>query len=145
MIVGKEQFGAEQVHREAEELRNAGKVVFTGHIDDQTLIGLLQHATAFAYPSVYEGFGLPPLEAMAMGVPVVVADIPVMREVVGDAALLLPPTSERAWSDALWRLSSEEALTKHLSLRGRDRAAEFTWEASARNVLTTLEAVVKAR
>lgn len=144
VIVGKNGFQAEQVHRVAEELHAAGKVVFTGHVDDQSLIGLLQHATAFAYPSVYEGFGLPPLEAMAMGVPVVVADIPVMREVVGNAALRLPATSKRAWAETLRKLSSERALAQRLSVRGRERAAEFTWEASARSVLTTLEGVVKA-
>ncbi|HJP65016.1 MAG TPA: glycosyltransferase family 1 protein, partial [Actinomycetota bacterium] len=78
VVVGQEAYAAAALFEEARDLQEAGRVVFTGYLPDEELVGLIQHATAFAYPSVYEGFGLPPLEAMAAGAPTVVADIPVM-------------------------------------------------------------------
>src|SRR5205823_12378623 len=120
-------------------LRRAGRVVFTGYVDDGALVGLMRRATAFAYPSVYEGFGLPPVEAMAAGTPAVVADIPVTREVVGDAGLRLPATDPAAWGDALLRLAGDDVMRAVLVERGRKRAAEFSWDASAAVVLAALE------
>ena len=92
-------------------------------------------ATAFAFPSLYEGFGLPPLEAMACGTPTVVADSSSLPEVVGDAALLHPPTDYEALADALIRLLEDEPLRATLRTRGRARAAQFTWTETARQAL----------
>jgi glycosyltransferase involved in cell wall biosynthesis len=139
VIVGQEWFAAETLHRESADLREAGRVIFTGYVADEELVGLLQSATAFAYPSVYEGFGLPPVEAMAVGAPTLVSDIPVTREVVGDAALRLPPVDTMAWADGLHRVATDPDLRASLTRHGQARAARFTWEASARAVLTALE------
>jgi glycosyltransferase involved in cell wall biosynthesis len=139
VIVGQEWFAAEELHRETEDLRRAGRVVFTGYVDDGALAGLMRRATAFAYPSVYEGFGLPPVEAMAAGTPALVADIPVTREVVGDAGLRLPATDSGAWADALLRLARDDIMRAVLVERGRKRAATFSWDASAASVLAALE------
>jgi glycosyltransferase involved in cell wall biosynthesis len=139
VIVGQEWFGAESFHRETEDLRSAGRLVFTGYVPDEQVVGLLRRATAFAYPSVYEGFGLPPVEAMAAGAPTLVGDIPVMREVVGENCLRIPPKDESAWAAALARIAGDASLRADLAERGRSGSARFTWEGSARSVLGALE------
>jgi glycosyltransferase involved in cell wall biosynthesis len=145
VIVGQERLRVEEVYREAEDDRRQGRIVFTGYVSDRDLVGLLQGATAFAYPSVYEGFGLPPLEAMAAGTPVLAADIPVMREVAGSAARLLPPTDERVWARALAELAGDSGRRAAMVAAGRTHAAGFTWEASARAVLQVLERAARSR
>jgi glycosyltransferase involved in cell wall biosynthesis len=141
VIVGQEWVRSEarSLLAETEDLRQAGRIVFTGYIPDGQLVGLLQHATAFAYPSVYEGFGLPPVEALAVGTPALVSDIPVTREILGDAALRLPPSDPAAWAEGLRRIASDPALRTSLSELGRARAALFTWERSAQTMLACLE------
>ena len=96
---------------------------------------LLSGAMAFAFPSLYEGFGIPPLEAMACGTPTVVADTSSLPEVVGDAALLHSPTDHEALADAVLRLIEDEGLRRKLRERGLERAARFTWERAARETL----------
>ena len=119
--------------------------MFTGYVQDEELVTLLHHATAFAYPSVYEGFGLPPVEAMAAGVPALVSDIPVMREIVGDAALRLPPHDPAAWAQGIERVASDPSLRADLVERGRRQVAGYTWERSARQVLAALERAASGR
>jgi glycosyltransferase involved in cell wall biosynthesis len=145
VIVGQEWRGdtAVELQRETSDLQAAGRVVFTGYIRDDELIGLLQRATAFAYPSIYEGFGLPPVEAMAAGAPALVADIPVTREVVADAGLRLPAKDVDAWADALLRIATDQRERTDFIERGRTRAATFTWQRSAERILEALEAAAR--
>lgn len=145
VIVGQEQFEAGSILREGEDLRRAGRIVFTGYVSDRDLVGLLQRATAFAFPSLYEGFGLPPLEAMAAGAPVVASDIPVMREVVGAAALLVPALEQRAWAHALTAIADDPTRRAAMAAAGRAHASVFTWDAAARTVLGVLERVARGR
>ena len=102
---------------------------------DADLPPLFDGASAFAYPSRYEGFGLSPLQALARGVPTVVANTSSLPEVVGDAALLHPPGDHEALAAALLRCIEDEALRADLRARGPARAAGFTWERAARETL----------
>jgi glycosyltransferase involved in cell wall biosynthesis len=97
-----------------------------------TLVRLMQGAAAFVFPSLYEGFGLPVLEAMACGVPVLASDRTSVPEVAGDAGLLFDPTDEEALAGALVRVLCDDALRQRLATRGPARAAGFTWAETAR-------------
>lgn len=103
----------------------------TGSVAEPRMEELLRGATALVYPSLYEGFGMPPLEAMALGVPVVAADIPAVREVCSEAALYFVPGDAADLSRKLNELLKDEALRSKLGEAGGRRAAEFTWEKSA--------------
>lgn len=109
-----------------------GQVTLTGQVPDDELPALFNAAEVFAYPSVFEGFGLPPLEAMASGTPVVSSDASSLPEVVGDAGILLPPHDIGAWVGALDRVLGDHLLAEDLRGRGLARAERFTWEEAAR-------------
>jgi glycosyltransferase involved in cell wall biosynthesis len=107
------------------------RLVMTGRVDDQVLRSMYHHATALLYPSVYEGFGLPLLEAMASGTPVVAARAASIPEVVGDAGLLVAPDDVAGWTDAVRGVLLDQALRQRLQSSGRARAATFTWARTA--------------
>jgi glycosyltransferase involved in cell wall biosynthesis len=110
-------------------------VLALGSVPDDDLRVLYSNAVAVAVPSVYEGFGLPALEAMACGAPVLAADATSLPEVTGDAALLLPPLDATVWAQALARIAGDPALQADLRTRGLARAAEFTWQRTASETL----------
>jgi glycosyltransferase involved in cell wall biosynthesis len=109
-------------------------VRFFGFVSDQTLAALYRLADAFVFPSLYEGFGLPPLEAMASGCPVIVSNVSSLPEVVGDAALMIDPYEPSAIADAMERVLTDAALRADLRRRGLARAREFSWERSIARV-----------
>lgn len=112
-----------------------------GRVSDDELRALYAGASAFAYPSLYEGFGLPPLEAMTAGTPVLTSNISSLPEVVGDAALLVDPLSVEAIADGLTQLLTDEALCTRLRAAGPARAAEFSWARTARETLAALQGI----
>jgi glycosyltransferase involved in cell wall biosynthesis len=118
-----------------------GCVRFLGYVPDNDLPALYSAAEAFAYPSLYEGFGLPVLESMACGTPVVTSNVSATAEVAGDAALLVDPRDTRALADALARLLSDEALRGELRARGLERAGQFSWERAAKETQLIYELV----
>jgi glycosyltransferase involved in cell wall biosynthesis len=120
----------------AELLREGpGSIVRTGRVTPEDLDALYRGAAAFVYPSTFEGFGLPVLEAMARGVPVVTSEAPALVEVTGDAALQVEAEDVAGLADTLARLLSDDALAADLGARGRARAAAVTWGATARATL----------
>ena len=102
-----------------------------GYVDDAALAALYRHALAVVCPSLHEGFGLPLVESMAAGTPVVASDIPVFREVAGDAAVLLPVDDAEAWKRTLMELSADPAMRERLGALGRKRARTFDWATAA--------------
>ena len=105
-------------------------VRFLGYVSDQTLGILYRLASAFVFPSLYEGFGLPPLEAMASGTPVVTSNVSSLPEVAGDAAVLVDPYDVDSIVDGIRRVLTDPALAADLRRKGIERAREFSWERS---------------
>jgi glycosyltransferase involved in cell wall biosynthesis len=113
-----------------------------GFVADGDLPALYRQAAVFAFPSLYEGFGLPPLEAMACGTPVVASTSSSVPEVVDDAGLLVDPLDVPGWTDALRRLLDDQSLRAALRERGLHRAACFTWGKTAQRWLKIMEELV---
>ena len=135
VVVGKHAWLFEETLRAVEECGVRRDVTFTGYAPEADLPALYSGALCFAYPSYFEGFGLPPLEAMRCGTPVVAGDRTSLPEVVGDAGLLVDPFDTGAISAALARLIDDEDLRSTLSARGLARAARFDWRETARQTL----------
>jgi glycosyltransferase involved in cell wall biosynthesis len=109
-------------------------VRFLGYLPEETLAVMYRLAGVFVFPSLYEGFGLPPLEAMASGTPVVTSNVSSLPEVAGDAAVLVDPYSPQAIADGIYRVLTDESLRRSLRQKGLARAAQFSWEQSVRRV-----------
>ena len=127
-------------------LKKLGKwrdaIVHAGYVDDADLAALYSGAVAFVYPSLYEGFGLPPLEAMQCGTPVVTSDTSSLPEVVGDAALTVDPKSVAALAYAMRRLAGDAALREAFRRKGLARAATFSWARTAAAIVDGIRAAV---
>jgi glycosyltransferase involved in cell wall biosynthesis len=132
------------LRRQADSLGVTEDVRFLGWVEDAEVEGLWEIATAFVFPSLYEGFGLPVLEAMARGVPVACSSAPSLREAAGDAALLFDPGDEHAISEAILRLLSDELLRNDLRERGLLRAEQFSWERAAHLTLNSYRRALTA-
>ncbi|MFN3705639.1 MAG: glycosyltransferase family 4 protein [Thermoflexales bacterium] len=131
VVVGKQGWLHEPIYRAVHEMGLTGLVRFLGFVEDEDLPALYSLAQAFAFPSLYEGFGLPTLEALACGTPVVASNAAAIPEVVGDAGLLLPPQEVSEWVTALECVCTDAALRREMQQRGPRRAAQFTWERAA--------------
>ena len=127
--------------RRVRELGLPERVAVEGYVTDARLAELYRGASALAYPSRYEGFGLPVVEAMACGTPVLCSEIPVLAEVAGDAALRLPVGDVEAWRDGLARILESEELRARLRAAGLERAHGFSWRACARETLEVYRAL----
>jgi glycosyltransferase involved in cell wall biosynthesis len=104
------------------------RIILTGFVNDEDLPGLYRGADVFAYPSFYEGFGLPPLEAMACGTPVVASRVSSIPEVVGDAGILVSPEDEKALAAGLWELVRDSDKNRAIVNAGLGRSRGFTWQ-----------------
>jgi glycosyltransferase involved in cell wall biosynthesis len=144
-LVGKPGWAHEELQRAAAASGLGSRLRFTGYVPDADLPVLYNAADLFAYPSLYEGFGLPPLEAMACGTPVVTSDVTSLPEVVGEAALTVDPTDEDTLADALCRTLTEERLREQLRTAGFKRAASFSWERTAALTLNVYCSVTAGR
>ena len=134
LIIGDEISKYATLRRAVHKYKLHKHVRFFGFVPDKTLAVLYRLARVFVFPSLYEGFGLPPLEAMASGTPVITSDVSSLPEVVGDAALLIDPLDPAAIADAMRRVLMDSELHGQLRQKGFIRVREFSWERSVRRV-----------
>lgn len=142
VLVGKQGWGNEELNAAISAAGPDREPVFTGYVADADLPVLYAAADLFVYPSLYEGFGLPPLEAMACGTPVLTSNVSSLPEVVGNAALLVDPTDERAIADGLAALLLDPNRCARLSEAGLRRARLFSWKRCARETLAAYRQVL---
>jgi glycosyltransferase involved in cell wall biosynthesis len=141
LIIGDEISKLPALRRAVHKHKLHKQVRFLGYLPDETLAILYRLAAAFAFPSLYEGFGLPPLEAMASGTPVVTSNVSSLPEVAGDAAVLVDPYDVDSIVDGLRRVLSDPALAADLRRKGLERAREFSWERSVTKTRQVYEMV----
>jgi glycosyltransferase involved in cell wall biosynthesis len=132
----------EQLKQLTYELSLEGSVLFLDHPPEEDLVALYNLAALFVFPSLYEGFGLPPLEAMACGTPVVCSHAASLPEVVGDAALMVDPYDVDGLAAAMERVLRDADLRQDLRERGLARASQFTWERTARQTVAVYREVL---
>jgi glycosyltransferase involved in cell wall biosynthesis len=145
VVCGKKGWLYDETFASLQTLGITDRVLFTGFVPDADLPGLYTLAEALALPSRYEGFGLPVLEAMGCGTPVVCSNASSLPEIAGDAALLLPPDDVRGWAGALARVASDGGLRAELRARGLRQAATFTWARAAQETRAVYREVYHAR
>ena len=140
VIVGRQLWLYREVLREIKQQNFAADVIVTGYAIDEDLPALYRSAVALVYPSLFEGFGLPPLEAMACGTPVITSASSSLPEVVGNAALLVNPYEEADLAQAIWKLANDVTLRAQLRQAGIQQARQFTWRAAAEKTLAIYRA-----
>ena len=139
VIAGSKGWLYDQIFQKVKRLGLEAEVIFPGYVSQDDLPALLSGARLFVFPSLYEGFGLPVLEAMACGTPVLCSNVSSLPEVAGDAALLVDPLDVKSMAEAMNRLLQDEGLRSQLVERGYRRVRQFSWERCARETLAVLE------
>jgi glycosyltransferase involved in cell wall biosynthesis len=132
VLAGIPGWGQEQVAGAVEALKVGHRVIFTDKVSNLELASLYSRASIFALPSLYEGFGIPLVEAMSFGIPSVAGSTPALAELGGDATLLVDPKSSEELAEALTRLATDQALRDRLTVASEARAAGYTWSRTAR-------------
>ena len=131
VLAGMKGWHSTELDRELAPLLASGRVRLTGYLERADLAALIAGATALVYPSIYEGFGLPPLEAMASGVPTIVSNVSSLPEVVGDTGLLVEPHDHTALCEAMHRMADAPELRATLAARSLERSRQFSWDRCA--------------
>jgi len=142
VLVGQRWYKGEAVAERIRELGIEKDVRLTGYVSDEELVALYNLADIFVYPSLYEGFGLPVLEAMACGTPVVTSNTTSLPEVAGDAAVLVDPRSESEIMNAIERVACDPDYRRELRRRGLAQAAKFSWRRVAEQTAEVYRSVV---
>lgn len=146
LIVGKRDgfiTGDNEINVMLQESFYKGKVNFTGWVQDEDLALLYQQASVFIFPSIYEGFGFPPLEAMAAGCPVISSNAACLTEVYEDAALYFNPCDPVAIGEALWKVTDDSRLKENLIKKGLEQSKKYKWEDAIRQKLVHIEEYLK--
>jgi glycosyltransferase involved in cell wall biosynthesis len=142
IVVGRQGWLHEATYRAVHERELTGKVRFLGMVEDVDLPAVLSLAQVLAFPSVYEGFGFPPLEAMACGTPVVSSNASSLPEVCGEAALLVPPMDTAGWVSALRRVLTDRSVRVSLQAGGPIQAQKFDWFSAARQTKAVYDSLI---
>ena len=142
VVIGMKGWHSSEIERLILPLAQAGYLRQLGYVAREDLAILMAGATALIYPSIYEGFGLPPLEAMACGTPVICSNVSTLPEVVGDAGILIDPSDESALREHMQALVEDKKLWSDLSIRARDRSQRFTWNKCAQQTVDVYKRVM---
>ncbi|HQA67755.1 MAG TPA: glycosyltransferase family 1 protein, partial [Aggregatilineales bacterium] len=145
VLAGGRGWGTDAIFALIEKLGLEGDIIRPGYIAGNELPMWYNAAEIFAYPSVYEGFGMPLVEAMACGVPVITSNTSSLPEAAGPAGVLLPPTDVEAWVGELARLLDDEAVRQNLARRGQQHARKFRWTATARQTADAYHRALSVR
>jgi len=141
VIAGGKGWLYEEIFAAVERMGLEEKVIFSGFVADEDLPALYNLADLFVFPSLYEGFGLPPLEAMSCGTPVITSNASSLPEVVGEAGLMVKATDVEGLAEAMQRVLEDDALREEMMARGLEQARKFTWEKAAAKLLSLYEAL----
>ncbi len=142
VLVGEQGFGFASMKNWIDRSAAREQIRVLGYLPDADVAALMNAATAFLFPSWYEGFGIPNVEAMSCGTPLIVSDIPVHREVIGDAALFVPPEDPKEWVRAMKQLAENSLLQEQLRQKGSLRSVQFDWKKTAEETWKVLKSVV---
>ena len=141
VLAGARGWLSEEVYTIADQLRLDDRVCFLGRVPSEQLVYLYNAASMLVHPSFYEGFGLPPLEAMTCGIPTIVSNTSALPEVVGDASILIDPHDIDGLTVAMWRVLTDDELRQALIVKGLKRAEMFSWQRAARETLAVYHRV----
>jgi glycosyltransferase involved in cell wall biosynthesis len=143
VLIGKAGYGFNSLQKLITRLPKAvrSEIIMTGYLSDREVATYLKNALSFVFPSLYEGFGIPLLEAMDAGVPVITSDVSSIPEVVDDAAILIDPQKTQDLAQAMELLATNELTRRELIKKGRIQAKKFSWEKAASETLAVLERV----
>ncbi len=142
LIAGGDGWKADEIKAKIKSLDKENRIQFMGYVSRQKLATLYQNAEAFLFPSLYEGFGLPVLEAMAAGTPVLTSNVSALPEVAGDAAILVDPNKVEAIAEGILRLATDRELSARLRQSGKKRATEFSFARTARKTAELIAEVL---
>jgi glycosyltransferase involved in cell wall biosynthesis len=142
VIVGRQDRGTSDLWKLSKRLALAEEIIFTGFVPDEELPYLYQAATAYAFPSLSEGFGLPPLEAMASGIPVISSNVSCMPEILGEAALYFNPYDPSDIAKAIKKIMSNSKLREKMIKKGFQQVKKYSWEKMARETLSVYSELV---
>jgi glycosyltransferase involved in cell wall biosynthesis len=145
VIAGKRAWGDEAVFHAVRRNGLEGEVIFTGYVPKEELPLLMSGADVFIFPSLHEGFGIPPLEAMACGTPVITSNVSSLPEVVADAGVLVDPYNTDEMAEAIYRVVSNRDLREQMQRKGLERVKLFSWERAARETLQILEEAYRSQ
>lgn len=143
VIVGAKGWKFDSIFEKIQQLELQDDICFTGYIDDEDVPSIYSGASIFAFPSTYEGFGIPLLEAMQCEVPVVASNASCIPEVVGEAGLLFDPYDIDGWVEGMYNILTKEALRTELIHKGLQQASQFSWEKTAKETLAVYEKALK--
>lgn len=144
VLTGKKGWYYEGLFKLVKDLKLEKRVVFSGYVPEKDLPLLYSAADLFVFPSLYEGFGFPPLEAMACGTPVIASNTSSIPEVVGSAGILLPPKDEKRWAKEIIKISLDKRLAQNLSKKGSEQAKKFSWEKTAAKTIEVYKEVLES-
>ncbi len=143
VVVGAEGWLMDELFAFIKQSSISDRLLLTGYLDDDDLRALYSSCTVFVYPSIYEGFGLPPLEAMACGAPVIAGNIATFQETLGSAAQLVEPNDVEAFARSIVEILDDEDRRRALSRRGLEQAAKFSWQRTAKLTLEVYREILR--